>query len=132
MGQHSFSLEGMHWEQLRIGGKSEAEYLAGKDAEQQQSFQTDKAGFQERFVAQLATRAQGVELVPTPPGKEGVFTIRATVTYFEPGFYVGVAARDSEVDITPSPLWGEGGVRGGSAGKLPLTQPLPKSLLLLV
>lgn len=99
-GVRKFNLEGIHWEQLMVGGKSEAEYLAGKDADQIKSFQTDKAGFQDRFVAQLQSRAQGIQLMPTPPGEPGLFTIRATVNHFEPGFYAYAAARDSEVDIT--------------------------------
>jgi len=99
-GVRKFNLEGIHWEQLMVGGKSEAEYLGGKDADQIKSFQGDKAGFQDRYVAQLLSRAQGIQLVPTPPGEPGQFTIRATVNHFEPGFYAYAAARDSEVDIT--------------------------------
>jgi len=99
-GVRKFNLEGTHWENLMVGGKSEPEYLAGKDAEQIASFQGDKAGFQDRFIAQLLARAQGIQLVPTPPGEPGLFTIRATVNHFEPGFYAYAAARDSEVDIT--------------------------------
>jgi hypothetical protein len=99
-GVHKFNLEGMHWEGLMVGGKSEADYLSGKDADQVKSFQGDKAGFQDRFVAQLLSRAQGLQLVPTPPGEPGLFTVRATVNHFEPGFYAYAAARDSEVDIT--------------------------------
>src|SRR5688572_972739 len=99
-GVRKFNLEGIHWEQLMVGSKSEAEYLAGKDAEQIKSFQGDKAGFQDRFVAQLLSRAQGIQLVPTPPGEPGQFTVRATVVQFEPGFYAAVAAQDTMVDIT--------------------------------
>lgn len=100
LNQHKFSLEGMHWEQLRIGGKTEAEYLGGKDADQAASFQSDKRTFEERFVASLSGGAQGVQFVPAPPGEAGAFIVRAAVTFFEPGYYVGVAARDSEADVT--------------------------------
>lgn len=100
MGQRKFNLEGMHWENLRIGGKSEAEYLGEKDDKARASFLEDKAAFQERFVAGLASRAQGIGLVPAPPGEPGLFTVRAMVHFFEPGFYAYAAARDSEVDIS--------------------------------
>ena len=100
VGARKFNLEGIHWEQLMVGGKSEPEYLSGKDADQVKSFQGDKAGFQDRFVAQLLSRAQGIQLVPTPPGEPGTYTLRAIVNHFEPGFYAYAAARDSEVDIT--------------------------------
>jgi hypothetical protein len=99
-GQRKFNLEGMHWENLRIGGKGEAEYLAGKDDKQRASFQEDKAAFQERFIAGLSSRAQGIGLVPAPPGEAGLYTLRPAVTFFEPGFYAYAAARDSEADIT--------------------------------
>ena len=56
-GVTKFNLEGIHWEQLMVGGKTEAQYLAGKNPDQVQSFQGDKAGFQDRFVAQLLSRA---------------------------------------------------------------------------
>lgn len=99
-GQRKFNLEGMHWENLRIGGKDEAGYLAEKDEKQRASFQEDKAAFQERFIAGLTNRAQGIGLVPAPPGEQGLYTLRPSVTFFEPGFYAYAAARDSEVDIT--------------------------------
>lgn len=100
MGQRKFNLEGMHWENVRVGGKSEAEYLGGKDDKQRASFQEDKAAFQERFIGGLTSRAQGIGLVPAPPGEPGLYTLRASVTFFEPGYYAYVAAHDSEVDIT--------------------------------
>jgi hypothetical protein len=99
-GQRKFNLEGMHWENLRIGGKDEASYLSGKDEKQRASFQEDKAAFQERFIAGLTSRAQGIGLVPAPPGEPGLYTLRPSVTFFEPGFYAYAAARDSEADIT--------------------------------
>lgn len=100
LNQRKFNLEGMHWEQLRIGGKSEAEYLSGKDPEQQASFQSDKKSFEERFVTALTSRSEGIQYVPAPPGEGNLYIVRPMVTFFEPGFYVGVAHRDSEADIT--------------------------------
>lgn len=98
--QRKFNLEGIHWEQLRIGGKTEAEYLAGKNAEQQQSFQGDKKMFEERFVGALTGKTEGVQFVPAPPGEGGLYIVRPVVTFFEPGYYVGVSAMDSEADVT--------------------------------
>jgi hypothetical protein len=100
LGQRRFNLEGVHWEQLRVGEKSEAEYLGGKSPEQQQSFQSDKKMFEQRFVEALTSEARGVQFVPAPPGDGAAFTVRPLVTFFEPGFYVGVARRDSEAELT--------------------------------
>lgn len=100
LNQRKFNLEGIHWDQLRIGGKTEAEYLGGKDAEQAASFQSDKRSFEEKFVGALTSRSEGIQYVPAPPGEAGAFIVRPIVTFFEPGFYVGVAHRDSEADIT--------------------------------
>ncbi|MEP7119806.1 MAG: hypothetical protein ABJE95_02805 [Byssovorax sp.] len=84
---------------LTIGDKPEQVYLAGKDAGQQQSFASDKAGINEEFVNTLIKQAReaGIEVVlGTGPG-DAPFQIHPAVGWIEPGFYVGVASAPSQV-----------------------------------
>jgi hypothetical protein len=98
LGVHTFALDGVHFEMLRVGGKTEADYLAGKSGEQQASFQADKVQFQEKFSQSLVSDA-GMQFTQFPPKDPQTFAVVTYITYFEPGFYVGVAHGDTEVEI---------------------------------
>ena len=84
---------------LTIGSKPEGEYLAGKDAGQQQSFAADKAGINEEFVNGLIKKARedGIEVVlGTGPG-DAPFQIHPSIAWIEPGFYAYVVSAPSRV-----------------------------------
>jgi hypothetical protein len=98
LGARRFAVDRVHFEGLRVGGKSEAEYLAGKDEGQRASFEEDKRAFEGTFAAALTAGAQGISLVQ-PPAEAETFVVRPAVGWFEPGFYAGVAARDTEVEL---------------------------------
>jgi hypothetical protein len=95
VGHGQFMVEHLHFEQTRVGDKSEAEYAAGKQPEEQQSWQADKDAMADQFAAGLASEGEGVVQVGGPGGS----IVRPTVTFIEPGFYVGVASHPSEVDM---------------------------------
>jgi hypothetical protein len=101
VGQHKFAVAPTDYSALRVGNKSEAEYLAGKDEKQQQSFQTDKLGANEAFTAELINRAReaGVDIVLATGPADAPFVILPSVTFFEPGFYAGVVASPSRLDV---------------------------------
>ena len=84
---------------LTIGSKPEGEYLAGKDAGQQQSFAADKAGINEEFVNGLIKKARedGIEVVlGTGPG-DAPFQIHPSIAWIEPGFYAYVVSSPSQI-----------------------------------
>jgi len=100
-GQGKFAVMPVDFTGLRVGNKSEAEYLSGKDGSQQQSFAADKAGINEQFAAALVERSQAngirVDLATGP--QDGPFVIRPSVQFVEGGFYAFVAAESSRVEM---------------------------------
>jgi hypothetical protein len=100
--QRRFAVAPTDFSALRIGSKSEAEYLDGKDAKQQLSFQTDKTAANEEFTRALISRArdEGVEIFLATGPSDGPFVIRPAMTFFEPGFYVGVVSAPSRLDVS--------------------------------
>ncbi|MDC3959932.1 hypothetical protein [Polyangium jinanense] len=103
--QRSFAVEPVHFEGVRIGEKSEAEYQASKDAEQQSSWDEDKRAFASEFGRELTEELPEVQFVSVPAPSP--FVVRPVVTFIEPGFYAYVAARPSEVRMTLE-IWGPG------------------------
>jgi hypothetical protein len=101
VGQHKFAVAPTDFSQLHVGNKTEAEYLAGKNEKQQASFQTDKLGANEEFTKELINRAHadGVDIVLATGPSDAPFVIRPTMTFFEPGFYAGVVASPSRLDV---------------------------------
>ncbi|MGZ3424387.1 MAG: hypothetical protein ACXVEF_43100 [Polyangiales bacterium] len=97
-GVNTFALDGVHFEMLRVGAKTEADYLAGKSADQQASFQADKVQFQEKYSQSVVGEA-AMQFTQFPPKEQNTFAVVTYITYFEPGFYVGVAHGDTEVEV---------------------------------
>ncbi len=85
------------YEGLMIGGKSEAEYVGGKDADTAASFAGDKKGMQEAFLATLVSNKSDFAF-----GDTGQVDVRINVRFIEPGFYVGVAKMPTSLitDVT--------------------------------
>jgi hypothetical protein len=97
--QKAFAVLPIDYAGLTIGDKPEPEYLAGKTPDQQESFKTDKAALNEEFLRELSQHAdeQGVHVVPATGPDSAPFLIHPSVAWLEPGYYVGVASRPSEV-----------------------------------
>jgi hypothetical protein len=106
--QRSFGVEPVHFEGVLVGDKPEAEYLSGKDGEQQRSFVDDKGSFAQRFAQQLVEELPEVQFVGAPGPSP--FIVRPRVTFIEPGFYAYVAARSTEVQMTVEILGANGQV----------------------
>jgi hypothetical protein len=97
-------LEPIHAERLVVGEKSEAEYAASKDGQQNASYAQDKidsvAGFQQLLITShpLLFAAGG-----TP---DNTFVIRPVWTHWEPGFYTAIVNRPGIADFTVDILAG--------------------------
>jgi hypothetical protein len=102
-----FAVEPIHFEDLRVGGKSEGEYLSGKEPDQQSKWQADKEAMSAGFAAALAAAGEGLSVGALVP--EG-WVVRPVVTFIEPGFYAGIAAGPTEVRMTVQVLDGKGAV----------------------
>jgi hypothetical protein len=91
--QGRFGVIAVDLSSLRIGEKSEAEYLAGKDPEQRASFEADKRAMNEEYTSGLVARAHelGYEIVLATGPESAPFLIRPSVRFIEPGFYAFVS-----------------------------------------
>ncbi|APR84583.1 Hypothetical protein A7982_09932 [Minicystis rosea] len=102
LNQRRFAVSPIDFSGLHVGGKTEAQYLSEKDAKQQASFIEDKAALNDKFLEELRASAHGaaIEVVPATGPSDAPFIIRPSVTFVEPGFYVGVASGASQVEMT--------------------------------
>jgi hypothetical protein len=96
LGQHSFSIEPVHFETLQVGRMAEAEWLARKTPEQQASYMNDRQAMIQRYVERMTARNPGLEIIAGPPPTPQTFIVRPILEYIEPGFYVGVMKMDTE------------------------------------
>ncbi len=103
LGQRAFVLAPMSFVNLVVGEKPEAAYLAEKDPGQRGSWDQDKSAMAQMFLDGVRGTAEGLAISPR---SSGGFTVEPHVTFIEPGFYVGLAARSSEVNMTVRILQG--------------------------
>jgi hypothetical protein len=99
--QTAFFVAPTTWNNLRIGTKDEAEWLAGKKPETQQTHTNDKLAFSTRFQQMMVTKARGLAIQPAPEGRPAPgWTVRSNIHFFEPGFYAVVAQAPTQVRLT--------------------------------
>jgi hypothetical protein len=99
LGVKQFSLKPIDYTGLRVGEKDEAGYLAEKDEETRGKWVGDKKGMNDEFVNKLMGEARD-KGIAVQIGGETDFTVEPKVPWLEPGFYVGVAAKSSELHMT--------------------------------
>lgn len=96
LGVHSFSIEPVHFEGLRVGRVTEAEWLSRKTPEQQASYMADRQAMIERFVERMTVRNPGLEIIAGPPPSPQTFIVRPILEFIEPGFFTYVVNRPTE------------------------------------
>jgi hypothetical protein len=96
----SFIVEPMHFEQVSIGGKSEAEYLAGKNPNAQASWEGDKQAVANEFLAGMMAHAGALQIGPAvqQPGP-GTLIVRPFCQFIEPGHFNGFVNIDTQVRV---------------------------------
>jgi hypothetical protein len=101
VGQRRFGVLPIDYAGLMIGNKPEPIYLAEKDAGQRASFMEDKAALNDRFLEALRAEGQhaNLDIVPASGPADAPFMIRPSIAFIEPGFYAGVVARPSMVEM---------------------------------
>jgi hypothetical protein len=95
VGRPDLLVEPLHFENTQVGEKSEAQYAAEKQPQEQDSWKADKQGMSERFEAGLMSEGEGALHV----GGAGGARVRPIVTFIEPGFYAYVASHPSQVEM---------------------------------
>jgi hypothetical protein len=101
VGQRRFGVTPIDYAGLMVGAKPEPVYMASKDPQQQQSFQTDKAALNEKFLEHLTVTARehAIQVVPATGPGDAPFILKPSIDFIEPGFYAGVAGAPSEVHM---------------------------------
>jgi hypothetical protein len=96
----SFIVEPMHFEQLSIGGKSEAEYLASKNDGSRASWEGDKQAVANEFLAGMMADAGALQIGPAlqQPGP-GTLIVRPICQFIEPGHFNGFFNLDTRVRV---------------------------------
>ena len=84
-------VEPIHAENLRVGDKTEAQFLSEKKSNQVWAFERDKRDSQQKFISQLEKR-QAVVLA-NGGAPDNTFVIRPTWTTWEPGSYAGMFSK---------------------------------------
>ncbi len=93
---HKVTLEG-----LRVGEKSEADWMSDKDADAKKNWEGDKVAMGQEFVSGFESSLDGAHLVSTiAPAQAGAFGVRAKFDSYEPGFYAAVASAPARIEAT--------------------------------
>jgi len=93
----SFFVAPVSFDGLRVGEKTEFEWMSEKSDDTRASWKGDKAGMNDEFVEGFGD-AHGPLVVAGAPN--GAFTVRPRFVRYEPGFYAGVVSGNAEVDAT--------------------------------
>jgi hypothetical protein len=98
VGQRSFSVPAAEFHQLRVGDKSEAEYLDGKSDDQRASWSADKVTMNDEFRHKLGVLAMenGIRANEEP----APFAIHTIVHSIEPGYWGGVIGQPARVEAS--------------------------------
>ncbi len=99
LNKKQFVLKPIDFSGLKVGEKTEQGYLAEKDEDTRAKWVGDKQAMNEEFSKKLVGEAAD-DGIAVAPGDDGDFVIEPKITWLEPGFYVGVAAKSSETHMT--------------------------------
>jgi hypothetical protein len=109
--QSRFAVLPVEYQDLKIGKKPEADWLAKKKPEQVRSWEADKLGIGSTYASKVTEGAyvRKLQVSAEPGARRGAVTIRPIVSFIEPGYYAGIAAAGAEIGARVQ-LADEGGV----------------------
>lgn len=90
-----FAVDKVALDNLRVGSKTEAEWMSGKDPETVQKWEGDKVGMSDGFSSGFDNARDTLARVTD---KNGAFVVRPRFEKYEPGFYAGVASSPAEIE----------------------------------
>ena len=107
-GKNGFSVLPIDFTGLRVGDKTEGEWMGGKDQDSRASWEGDKKAMNEKFQANLISHAggEGIQVIPGPA--QSNFVVAAHITWVEPGVFTGFVNMPSEVEMTVKVTSGDG------------------------
>lgn len=98
LGKKEFVVLPVDYSGLKVGKKTEEEYLSEKKDKTVDSFQNDKADMADKFQASLRSEARrsGISVEPGA-GEVSTFVIKPHIGFMEPGFYAVIVSKPSQV-----------------------------------
>ena len=99
-GKNGFAVLPIDLSGLRVGDKTEAEWMSAKDQDSRSSWDGDKKAMNEKFQSNLISHAggDGIQVIPGPA--QSNFVVAAHITWVEPGVFTGFVNMPSEVEMT--------------------------------
>jgi hypothetical protein len=100
IGKTQFVIAPVDFTGLRVGSKTEDEYIADKKDESVESWNGDKQAINDKFQESLSGRSaeKGLDVTPAN-GVVHTYLIKPQVRFIEPGFYAYVAKAPSKVEM---------------------------------
>lgn len=98
--QSVFSVEPIAYEGLKVGGKSEADYLAGKEPGQVDAWKADLGKLNQAYADNIVKEGKGLQVSVGPAAAPSPFAVKPMVSFIEPGVYAGIVNLPSEVRMT--------------------------------
>ncbi|MFO0579183.1 MAG: hypothetical protein U1A78_34720 [Polyangia bacterium] len=95
-----FSIEPISYDGLRVGEKTEADYLADKEPAKQEAWRSDLVQVNQSFQEALLKDTTGLKIAAGPAAAPGPFVIKPHVTWAEPGLYAAVYNKPSAMDLS--------------------------------
>lgn len=102
----TFAVAPATWEDLKVGKKTEAEWLAEKDEKAKMSHEGDKQLYANEFASQVNTRAKGLKIA----GEGSNYVIKSHVYWMEPGYYAMISHGPAQVKVRVDVIDGGGAV----------------------
>lgn len=94
----TIAIKPLDFSDLMVGKKTEAQYLAEKSPEDASKFQSDKEQAAASFVAAAVTQA--APFASPAPDAKATWTGFVHVTFWEPGYYIGISSRPAKMNLT--------------------------------
>jgi hypothetical protein len=97
----NMTIDDLTFDDLKVGEKTEAQYLSAKSERSQQSFLADKEAMTSEFRRGFDAERGSLPIIPAGiPGSQP-FVVKPSVTFIEPGFFgAGVLSKPTEIRVT--------------------------------
>jgi hypothetical protein len=110
-GKRTFVVEEIKFDNLMIGKKAEADYIAGKEQKWLDSYNADKSAMVNGYTGRLIALKGGYDIAPsTGAAPADGFIIRPVISWLEPGNFNGVFNIASEAKLRLQVVDGAGTV----------------------
>ena len=97
----NMTIEELSFDDVKVGEKTEDQYLATKSADTQQSFRGDKDAMVAQFRKGFDAERGALPIIPAGLPGSNPFVIKPRVTFIEPGFFSGmIVSASTELRVT--------------------------------